>query len=163
MATGKKKTITNSTIVRVYNNDSGKVGYYSEVNRIRRSWEKIDSFKEITFEELRDLMNTNGGYKLLMDDILLIKDIDVRKELGLKPLRPYLESEEGIRELLIGDINELEDALNEMAQNIREKVAHKCIQLNIKNIDVLDLVKKYSGLDVLATIQENKEDQNKEK
>lgn len=160
MAT-KKRTINNNTIVRVYNNDSGRVGYFSETSRIRRNWEKPDTPKDIPFEELRDQMNTTGGYKLFIDDILLIKDIDIRKELGLKPLHKFLESDIGIKELLTGDTDKLEDALIEMSQNIREKVAHKCIELKIKNIDVLDLIKKYSGLDVLAFIQESKEDKLK--
>ena len=159
MAT-KKRVINNNTLVRVYNNDSGKVSYFSDFSRVKRTWDKTDSFKDLPFEELRDQMNTTGGSKLFEDDILLIKDIDIRKELSLKPLRAYLESDLGINELLIGDLSNLEDALIEMSQNIREKVAHKCIDLKIKNIDVLDLIKKYSGLDILASIQENKE--NKE-
>ncbi len=153
----KKRVINSNTLVEVFNNDSGKVSYYSEFSRVKRNWDKTDSSKKIPFEELRDQMNTTGGSKLFEDDILLIKDIDIRKELSLKPLHKYLESDSGIKELLIGDINHLEEALIEMSQNIKEKVAHKCIELKIKDIDVLDLIKKYSGLDVLTSIQESKE------
>jgi len=74
--------LKDNLMVDVKNNSTGSVSYYSEFSRMQRKWDKPDSTKKVSLEELRELVSSSGGYELI-ENFLLIKDIDVREELGL--------------------------------------------------------------------------------
>jgi hypothetical protein len=143
-------------IVEVINNSTGAVGYYSEYSRIARRWDKPDSMKKIPLEELRELVNMAGGYELL-EGYLLIKDIEVREELGLPVDKSYLIEDKDIKALLKKSVSVLTDTLENTTETIREKIAQVAIDTKLADLDKLEVIKEHSGLDVLSVIQENKE------
>jgi hypothetical protein len=148
--------LTSDQLVEVINNDNGSVAYYSEYSRIWRRWDKPDSVKKVPLEELRELINTAGGYELL-EGYLLIKDMEVREELGLPVDKTYILGEKEIKALLKKSVSVLTDTLENTTDTIREKIAHIAIDTKLADLDKLEVIKEHSGLDVLYMIQENKE------
>lgn len=152
------KKLTDKTMVAVYSNTNGTVFYHTELNRTKRVWNKIGSSKNISLEELRELVGSAGGYELLIGD-LLIKDNDVREELGLPVEKSYVLDEAGIRSLLAGSLDELQSVLNDTTDTIKENIARIAITDKLADLNKLEAIKDASGVDVLLAIQEAKEDE----
>lgn len=152
------KKLTDKTMVKVFSNSNGAVFYFSELSRTKRRWDKLGSFKNISLEELRELVGSAGGLELLRDD-LLIKDIDVREELGLPVEKSYVLDEEGIKSLLSGSLEELKTTLDNTTETIKENIAQIAVAQKLSDLDKLEVIKDASGVDVLAAIQEAKEDE----
>jgi hypothetical protein len=155
------RKLTDKTLVEVYSNSTARVGYYSEMNRVKRLWEKIGSIKKITLEELKELADTTGGFRLLDRSTLLIKDNLVREELGLNMLPEYIMGEQEISLLLTKTANEIKKVLEIAPSAIIERIAMKAIEDQITDIAKMEVIKQFSGIDVLKNIQENIELKNK--
>jgi hypothetical protein len=154
--------LKDNMMVEVINNSTGSVSYYSELSRMQRKWDKPDSKKKISLEELRELVSASGGYELL-ENFLLIKDMDVREELGLPVNKEYMLDEKEIKALLKKSVDVLETTLENTSEAIREKIAQAAIDTKLSDLDKLEVIKEHSGVDVLFAIQEKKEEEKQEK
>jgi len=146
--------ITDKTMVKVLNNDTGSVGY--TVEGVTRKFDRINAEKNISFGELRDLFNVAGGRELFEEDLLMIKDNRVREELSLRPLDKYIIDEAGIKQLFKSTPKELEDVLENCTDLILEKITQTALKLPLKDVDMINLIKSYSGVDVYNIIEDNK-------
>lgn len=161
MANVKQRKLTDSTIVEVFNNTSGVVGFRSESNRKKYRWDKPDSRRKVTLGELKDLVYSSGGFELLKE-CLLIKDIDVRIELGLPIEKEHILDDNDIVQLLKnGTAEDLENVLSKTNSGIREKTSAIAIELEISDLNKLEIIERYTGVDVLAQIKEKREEKNK--
>jgi hypothetical protein len=154
--------LQDNMMVEVINNSTGSVSYFSELSRIHRKWDKPDSKKKVSLEELRELVSASGGYELL-ENFLLIKDIDVREELGLPVNKEYMLDDKEIKALLKKSVDTIEATLENTSESIREKIAQAAIDTKLSDLEKLDVIKEHSGVDVLFAIQEKKEDEKQEK
>lgn len=154
--------LNDNLMVEVINNSTGSVSYYSELARMHRKWDKPDSKKKVSLEELRELVSASGGYELL-ESFLLIKDMDVREELGLPVEKEYLLDDKAIKALLKKSVEVLEETLENTSSSIKEKIAQAAIDTKLSDLDKLEVIKEQSGIDVLTAIQEKKEDEKQEK
>lgn len=150
------KKITAKTQVKIFNNSTGSVSYL--VDNITRRFDKPNSLKDVTFKELQDLFNTAGGRELFSEDILLIKDNTIREELSLHPMDKYVLDEEGIKTLLVGSDEELEDVLQNCTDLILEKITQVAVKLPLNDLGKVNLIKDYTGLDIYSVIEEEKTD-----
>lgn len=148
------KKITEKTMVKVLNNSTGSVGY--TVEGVTRKFDRINAEKNISFGELLNLFNTAGGRELFEEDLLLINDNTIREELSLRPLDKYIVDEKGIKELFKSTPSELEDVLQNCTDLILEKITQTAINLPLKDVDMINLIKSYSGIDVYNIIEDNK-------
>jgi hypothetical protein len=154
--------LKDNMMVEVTNNSTGSVSYYSEFARMHRKWDKPSTKKKIALEELRELVSSSGGYELL-ENYLLIKDMDVREELGLPVNKEYLLDEKEIKALLKKSVDALETTLENTSEAIKEKIAQAAIDTKLSDLDKLEVIKEHSGVDVLFAIQEKKEEEKQEK
>jgi hypothetical protein len=154
--------LQDNMMVEVINNSTGSVSYFSELSRIHRKWDKPESKKKVSLEELRELVSASGGYELL-ENFLLIKDIDVREELGLPVNKEYMLDDKEIKALLKKSVDTIEATLENTSESIREKIAQAAIDTKLSDLEKLDVIKEHSGVDVLFAIQEKKEDEKQEK
>jgi hypothetical protein len=154
--------LKDNMMVEVINNSTGSVSYFSELSRIHRKWDKPESKKKVSLEELRELVSASGGYELL-ENFLLIKDIDVREELGLPVNKEYMLDDKEIKALLKKSVDTIEATLENTSESIREKIAQAAIDTKLSDLEKLDVIKEHSGVDVLFAIQEKKEDEKQEK
>jgi hypothetical protein len=154
--------LKDNMVVEVINNSTGSVSYYSELSRIHRKWDKPESKKKISLEELRELVSASGGYELL-ENFLLIKDMDVREELGLPVNKEYMLDDKEIKALLKKSVDTIETTLENTSESIKEKIAQAAIDTKLSDLDKLEVIKEHSGVDVLFAIQEKKEEEKQEK
>jgi hypothetical protein len=154
--------LQDNMMVEVFNNSTGSVSYYSELARMHRKWDKPDSKKKISLEELRELVSASGGYELL-ENHLLIKDVDVREELGLPVDKAYMLDEKDIKALLKKSVDVLSDTLENTSSSIKEKIAQIAIDTKLGDLDKLEVIQEHSGIDVLSAIKEKKEEEKEKK
>jgi hypothetical protein len=154
--------LQDNMMVEVINNSTGSVSYFSELSRIHRKWDKPDSKKKVSLEELRELVSASGGYELL-ENFLLIKDMDVREELGLPVNKEYMLDDKEIKALLKKSVDTIETTLENTSESIKEKIAQAAIDTKLSDLDKLEVIKEHSGVDVLFAIQEKKEEEKQEK
>jgi hypothetical protein len=154
--------LQDNLMVEVTNNSTGSVSYYSEFSRTLRKWDKPNSTKKISLEELRELVGSSGGYELL-ENFLLIKNMEVREDLGLPVNKEYMLDEKEIKAVLKKSVDVLETTLENTSDSIKEKIAQSAIDTKLSDLDKLEIIKEYSGVDVLTAIQEKKEEEKQEK
>jgi hypothetical protein len=154
--------LQDNLMVEVTNNSTGSVSYYSEFSRTLRKWDKPNSTKKISLEELRELVGSSGGYELL-ENFLLIKNMEVREDLGLPVNKEYMLDEKEIKAVLKKSVDVLENTLENTSDSIKEKIAQSAIDTKLSDLDKLEVIKDHSGVDVLAAIQEKKEEEKQEK
>jgi hypothetical protein len=154
--------LQDNLMVEVTNNSTGSVSYYSEFSRTLRKWDKPNSTKKISLEELRELVGSSGGYELL-ENFLLIKNMEVREDLGLPVNKEYMLDEKEIKAVLKKSVDVLETTLENTSDSIKEKIAQSAIDTKLSDLDRLEIIKEYSGVDVLTAIQEKKEEEKQEK
>jgi hypothetical protein len=154
--------LQDNLMVEVTNNSTGSVSYYSEFSRTLRKWDKPNSTKKISLEELRELVGSSGGYELL-ENFLLIKNMEVREDLGLPVNKEYMLDEKEIKAVLKKSVDVLENTLENTSDSIKEKIAKSAIDTKLSDLDKLEVIKDHSGVDVLAAIQEKKEEEKQEK
>jgi hypothetical protein len=154
--------LKDNMMVEVINNSTGSVSYFSELSRIHRKWDKPDSKKKVSLEELRELVSASGGYELL-ENFLLIKDMDVREELGLPVNKEYMLDDKEIKALLKKSVDTIETTLENTSDSIREKIAQAAIDTKLSDLDKLEVIQEHSGVDVLFAVQEKKEEEKQEK
>jgi hypothetical protein len=154
--------LQDNMMVEVINNSTGSVSYYSELSRMHRKWDKPESKKKISLEELRELVSASGGYELL-ENFLLIKDIDVREELGLPVNKEYMLDDKEIKALLKKSVDTIETTLENTSEAIRDKIAQAAIDTKLSDLDKLEVIQEHSGVDVLSAIKEKKEEEKEAK
>lgn len=154
--------LQDNMMVEVINNSTGSVSYYSEYSRMHRKWDKPESKKKIALEELRELVSASGGYELL-ENFLLIKDMDVREELGLPVNKEYMLDEKDIKALLKKSVDALRETLENTSSSIKEKIAQTAIDTKLSDLDKVEVIQEFTGLDVLAAIKEKKDEEKEKK
>lgn len=154
--------LKDNMMVEVVNNSTGSVSYYSELSRMNRKWDKPNTKKKISLEELRELVSASGGYELL-ENFLLIKDIDVREELGLPVDKTYMLDEKEIKAVLKKSVDVLVDTLENTSESIKEKIAQTAIDTKLSDLDKLEAIQEHTGVDVLFAIKEKKEEEKQAK
>lgn len=154
--------LQDNTMVEVINNSTGSVSFYSEYSRMSRKWDKPGSKKKVSLEELRELVSNSGGYELL-ENFLLIKDMDVREELGLPVNKEYMLDEKEIKTLLKKSVDVLTETLENTSDSIKEKIAQTAIDTKLSDLDKLEVIQEHSGIDALSAIKEKKDEEKEKK
>lgn len=154
--------LQDNTMVEVINNSTGSVSFYSEYSRMSRKWDKPGSKKKVSLEELRELVSNSGGYELL-ENFLLIKDMDVREELGLPVNKEYMLDEKEIKALLKKSVDVLTETLENTSDSIKEKIAQTAIDTKLSDLDKLEVIQEHSGIDALSAIKEKKDEEKEKK
>lgn len=158
--------LNDEMLIEVFNISTGSVSYYSELSRMKRRWDKSNALvnipKKVPLNELRELVSSSGGYELLTRG-LLIKDMNIRKDLGLPIDKEYLLDDDGIKDLLTKSPKIIRDTMKKAPKTINEKVANIAIETELSDLNKLEVIKEYSSIDCLYVIQENKETKKEEK
>jgi hypothetical protein len=154
--------LKDNLMVEVTNNSTGSVSYYSELTRMARKWDKPNTTKKVSLEELRELVSSSGGYELL-ENFLLIKDMDVREELGLPVNKEYMLDEKEIKAVLKKSVEVLENTLENTSESIKDKIAQTAIDTKLSDLDKLEVIQEHTGVDVLFAIKEKKEEEKQDK
>ena len=148
--------IGGSTLVEISNDSFSIVGYNTD--KIKRDF-PVGAKRQISLDEIEDVMNVPGGEVLFKENLLLIKDGKVREHLGLPALDEFNLTREQIRTLLAtGDEGKLEEVLQFCTDPVLNKIVQESLDMKITSFAIAGLIKAYSGTDVLQIIKEKMEE-----
>ncbi len=151
-----KKEMDMTQLVDVFNDYTSTVFYVH--NKIEKVWDRPGAVKKIPLMELYEVANTRGGRVLFQENMLLVKDSEIREFIGLEPLSKYTPTLEEIADLLQNKpIEELEEILQYCSDRTLEKVVESAISLPIHSLTKGSLIHEYSGINVVQAIEDRKE------
>ena len=153
--TTKRPEITPETKVTVYNEFGGSLSYPTERGT---RFMPVDSYREVEVKELSDLIGSFGGRGAFEKGFLVIKDDRVKEYLGLEMNRKYELNKDEIKELLLShDMPKIEEFLQFCSDETLEKCIRTAVDIPLKDLNIANLIRAYSGVNVIDAIQEKME------
>jgi hypothetical protein len=166
-----KKDIKDTDLIQVWNNSRGDCGYTINNGnfQVRRTWVLPASMQEVEMKELKSAMNEAGVRELFEvynkelgkyeDGELLIKNDLAREKLDLQPLGKYTFVKEQIVDLLNNkSVKYLEEVLENCPNSTLDNIVQEAINISLSDIVKINLIKSYSGKDILPVIQSKNAD-----
>lgn len=153
----KKQEITDSTIVRLYNEYGGVVDYRTDnASRVIPA----NSFRDVELRELKELIIRDNKSGAFTKGFLMIKDDKIREILGLDLLSENNLSEDGIKELFKErDLAKLESFLQYASNANLDKLVRVAIEIPVKDLDTANLIQAYSGKNIIEIIRDKADEQ----
>lgn len=150
------KKLTQDTLVNVINTSTGSVGYVPEQSSVSRIWEKQNVTKKVKLGELREVVGTTGGYVLFAENILLIKDEEIREELNLPELDKYSLTIPEMKDLLENkSLEDLVDMVENCTQDQLDSITNVAIETSLSDFNKIKTIEDYTGTDLTSAIKEN--------
>ena len=149
-------------LMSVTNRSAGRVVYLIPEHNIRREF-SVGETKQITYEELVWLSYQPGG-RILMQNMLLIKDAEAIKDLNIQDEPEYYMSEaDVVKMLLTGSLDQLLDALDFAPKGVIDIIKDKAVTLPLQDMSKREAIQKATGFNVTAAIENSKPDEDEEK
>ena len=150
--------------VTVVSTVNAQVGLHLPEFKINRVWPKKGSKVLIDKDALSEAMYEPGVASMFRKGILYIEDMETKKELGLEPdtaTEPeniiVLTDAQMTRYLKVAPAKELDEIMQKLSGQQRKNVADFAVQCQIADMDKADIIKKYTGIDVINFIRMNRE------
>ena len=144
-------------MTNVTNRSAGRVVYRIPDRNIRRVF-NVGETKQLPYEELVWLSNQPGG-RNMMTNLLQISDAAVTKELDIHTeLEYFMSTEQIINMLQNGSVDELLDALDFAPSGVIEIIKTQAVQLPLYDMRKREAIKKATGFDVTAAIENSAPD-----
>lgn len=146
--------------VEVFSAVSGMVSVNIPDLHLRKEWAKKNAKNIIDFETLQEAIYQPGVDYMFQQGILYIKDMEVKKKLGLEPD----DAEEPVNLIVLTD-EQLEDYLTKrqawefkeimqkMSREQRQNVVEYAVQHQLVDLKKADIIKEFTGTDILKAIQ----------
>lgn len=156
MAQDVTKLLDKDTLISVRNRDNGTVGYSVPDLHVHRSFTKNEK-KMVPMEELRKLVYTPGGLKIVKH-YLVIENEEAAKEL-LGHVEPeYFYSRKDIANLLqYGSYESLVDCLNFAPVGVIDLVKEIAVKVQLNDVRKRQLIFEKTGFNIDKAIEINKE------
>ena len=150
--------------VTVISTVNAQVGLHLPEFKINRVWPKKGAKVLIDKDALSEAMYEPGVASMFRKGILYIEDMDTKKELGLEPdgaTEPeniiVLTDAQMTRYLKVAPAKELDEIMQKLSGQQRKNVADFAVQCQIADMDKADIIKKYTGIDVINFIRMNRD------
>ena len=151
--------------VKVVNLISSRVNIDIPDVRLNRIWEKKGAVKVVPFDQLQEAIYNPGVEAMFTEGILGIEDLETKKKLGLEPedaKEPVniivLNDQQRKRYLTVMPFNEFKDKIKELPVEQVRELAQYAIDNEIADFDKTEVIKKITGIDIIGSIQMNKQD-----
>lgn len=156
MAQDVTQLLDKDTLISVRNRDNGTVGYSVPDLRVHRSFTKGEK-KMIPMDELRRLIYTPGGLKIVKH-YLVIENEDAARELLGNVEPEYFYSRKDIANLLqYGSYESLVDCLNFAPVGVIDLVKDIAVKVQLNDVRKRQLILEKTGFNVDKAIEINKE------
>lgn len=153
--------LSEATLVEVWSNTHGSIGYTTD--KAKRVWQIAGTSRKVTLGELMETAGTVGGRNLLESGALLIKDNKARDYLGLPILDKYDLDIKQMQELLKSkDKEEIKDFLAYCSNQALETFVRVAIELPVTDMEISNLIRDYSGKDIVSVVQDRLESEDNE-
>lgn len=134
----------NTTLIKVTNRDTGRVGYQIPELGVRRQFAARET-KEIPYNELVALSYLPGGQKML-SSYLVIRDEDVVSEILGNVEPEYYYSEDDVKRIMLnGSLEEFLDCLDFAPNGVLDMIKDLAVSLPLN-----DVAKREAILDKLS-------------
>lgn len=146
--------------VMIKNMTNGRVVIKVPDLNLKRIWERKDAVKPVDFEILQQAFYDEGVEYLFKEGMLYITDEKIRIELGLEDEENkiiILDDNMKKRYLTVLPVNELKEKLKELTKEQILELADYAINNEIVNMEVRDLLKEYTGIDIIRAIELNRQ------
>lgn len=150
--------------VTVISTVNAQVGLHLPEFKINRVWPKKGAKVLIDKDALSEAMYEPGVASMFRKGILYIEDMDTKKELGLEPdsaTEPeniiVLTDAQMTRYLKVAPARELDEIMQKLSGQQRKNVADFAVECQIADMDKADIIKKYTGIDVINFIRMNRD------
>lgn len=146
--------------VMIKNMTNGRVVIKVPDLNLKRIWERKNAVKPVDFEILQQAFYNEGVEYLFKEGMLYITDEKIRIELGLEDEENkiiILDDNMKKRYLTVLPINELKEKLKELTKEQILELADYAISNEIVNMEVRDLLKEYTGIDIIRAIELNRQ------
>lgn len=146
--------------VMIKNMTNGRVVIKVPDLNFKRIWERKNAVKPVDFEILQQAFYDEGVEYLFKEGMLYIVDEKIRIELGLEDKENkivILDDNMKKRYLTVLPINELKEKLKELTKEQILELADYAISNEIVNMEVRDLLKEYTGIDIIRAIELNRQ------
>ena len=146
--------------VMIKNMTNGRVVIKVPDLNLKRIWERKDAVKPVDFEILQQALYNEGVEYLFKEGMLYIIDEKIRVELGLEDEENkiiILDDNMKKRYLTVLPVNELKEKLKEFTKEQILELADYAINNEIVNMEVRDLLKEYTGIDIIRAIELNRQ------
>lgn len=151
----KRPGLTDSTMVKVYNESGGPFYYVTE--HVKRNFPE-NGMREVPLKELKDLILTMGHRGAFEGGYLIIRDERVREIFSLEPLSDYNVGVEEMTKMLEGgSLEDLEDFLQYTSDDNLEKIVRVAVDLPVRDLNKANLIGSYSGYNVISLIEDKQE------
>lgn len=146
--------------VMIKNMTNGRVVIKVPDLNLKRIWERKNAVKPVDFEILQQAFYDEGVEYLFKEGMLYITDEKIRVELGLEDEENkiiILDDNMKKRYLTVLPVNELKEKLKELTKEQILELADYAINNEIVNMEVRDLLKEYTGIDIIRAIELNRQ------
>lgn len=145
--------------IRVYNRSVSAVGYRDDESNKSRFWDAIKngvcSYRDLTLDEIERLANSEGGKRLLQDN-LLIMDKDLCEELNLDVSDEYFYDIEMIKKILFdGTEEELSNLIDVAPESINDIIKQLAVELELDSTKKRQIIKEKLKFNVGFAIENN--------
>lgn len=152
VAKNKKYTVKNAS--------GGSMGF--NIDGKYKKMPFADMEKQLTLDEIQDIYDSRGGRVLIEEDLLMIKDSGVRKDVAnLAPLDEYVLDAKGFELLFSDTMTKIEDFLMYCSDTMLIRAVDEAVRLKIGDITTINLLKEYAGQDISAIVDEKLEGKKK--
>ena len=151
--------------INVINKVNHPVGVVVPELNFRRDW--MGKEQKIAIDEnlLKELMFDPGFHNMVMQGILYIEEMDVKKELGIEPL----DAEEPVNGIVLTDaerekyltvytLKNFKDKISKLNQTQLNELADYAISKKIVNVEKCKVIKQLCGRDILQAIRLGEQD-----
>ena len=150
--------------VKIISLTNGKVIIKNNELRIKRVWERKGAVKTIDFDVLEELIYDPGVEYMFTQGILDIEDLEVKKALGLEPedaTEPVniiiLTEKKMDRLMTVMPLSEFRNELNKVPMEQIRRLVEYCIAKEYTDFEKCELLKKFTGVDVINAIKLNRQ------
>lgn len=133
--------------------------------RLRRVWEKKNAVMTIPFDQLEEAMYSPGVENLFREGILGIDDMEVKIALGLEeedatePTNIIILSDQELeRYLTVMPTFEFKAKIKDLPRQQIIELANYAITNEIANFEKAEVLKQYTGIDIVSAIKLNRDD-----
>lgn len=133
--------------------------------RLRRVWEKKGAVVLIPYEQLEEAMYSPGVENMFKEGILGIDDMEIKIALGLEeegatePTNIIILSDQELkRYLTVMPAFEFKEKVKDLPRQQIMELANYAITNEIANFEKSEILKQYTGIDVISAIKLNRDD-----
>lgn len=133
--------------------------------RLRRVWEKKGAVMLIPYEQLEEAMYSPGVENMFKEGILGIDDMETKIALGLEeegatePTNIIILSDQELkRYLTVMPAFEFKEKVKDLPRQQVMELVNYAIANEIANFEKSEILKQYTGIDVISAIKLNRDD-----